>query len=191
MSEYNWRYDVTEDGTIYRGRVYRLGDVYGDLWQNYWDGDFTTAFTVYWRGYPDLNGLGGADEDNARAIEAWKKAREYGQDPDEALNRLARRITGNWESTFISVSLEHDYDLYALAWGGDPDNEWRDEIDALNCGDVYRCEVERILPEGGGWIEDDDVCEEWYGSDKAEAALAKMFPLDEFPAELLIEDRAS
>jgi hypothetical protein len=194
MSEY--RYTVDEhDGTITRGRVYCLRDLGYDMsdnWQSYWDGDSIVAFTVYWRGYPELNGLGGANTDNERAMEAWRKAREYGADESDALNRLARRITGNWDSTFIKVSLERDYDLYALSWAGDPDNEWRDEIEAVNYGEIYRMETaayNEAYPDN--WEPQDDWCEEWYGEAKADEALERAFGLTEFPAELLIEERAS
>lgn len=195
----NYRYAVETDlnghTTITRGRVYCLRDTgidTSDTWRWYWDGDTVPAFTIYWRGYPELHELSGPTDEAERAMETWRKAREYGDDETDALNRLARRLTGNWNSTFVRVSLERDFDLYALAWGGDPDNEWRDEIEALNAGEIYRMEVQRYdtnLP-SPGWYDDDDVCEEWYGEDKAEAALAEQFPLDEFPAELLIEDRA-
>lgn len=190
--EFNWRYLVSADGTILRGRPYRLGDLYGDLWRNYWDGDFTTAFTIYWRGAagPMLDTLTEQENgDGERAMQTWRLAREYDQDVDAALTRLARRLTGNYSSRFVSVSLEYDYDLYALSWDGDPDHTWRDEIETVNCGDVYRMEVERY--DGTGWSHDDDMCDEWYGADNARIAHEREFDLTEFPAELLIEQRGA
>lgn len=192
--EFNWRYWVNADGEILRGRPYRLGDLYGDLWRNYWDGDFTTAFTIYWRGAagPDLTMLAEQETGDAdRAMQTWRLAREYDQDVDAALTRLARRLTGNYSSRFVGVSPEYDLDMYALSWDGDPDHTWRDEIEAVNGGDVYRMEVERYDSFLADWSPADDMCDEWYGVDNARAAHEREFDLTEFPAELLIEQRGA
>ena len=182
-----WRFHVNEhDGTITRGRKYQLPDDGGDQWNWYWEGDMMVAF--YDEGYPGIRGVHG-DEDTHRAIMAYKNATNYDSDPDAALKRLAVRLTGNADADFIVVGLDRGTDLYALSWDGDPDHEWRDEIEALWNGDVWRIEVEEnvcLLPGEYEWHPADDIYDEWYGEDKAQAAFEREFPLAEFPAERLI-----
>lgn len=200
MTEYRYTVD-DHDGTITRGRVYCLRDTgcdTSDTWQWYWDGDGIVAFTEGWHvGRPEYHDQTGGGDDTDRVIEAIKAHREYGDDEPfiDMLNRpggLAFRLTGNWGARFITVNLDRAYDLYALSWDGDPDHEWRDEIEALHAGEIYRMETAAFNPAWpDNWEPQDDWCEEWYGQDKADAALERAFPLSEFPAELLVEDRAS
>lgn len=185
MSDY--RFSVSEhDGTITRARLYRLGDEGGDSWRWYWEGDGQVAFIDGDRrdGVYALTD----NEDTERAIAAFKAERDY--DQSGALDRVAVRITEQSNARFICVGLDRGTDLYALAWGGDPNGEWRDEIEAVNWGDIYRIECEEFQPgfgvAGGDWVPADEYPEEFYGEDKAMAEFARIFPLTEFPADLLV-----
>lgn len=195
-----WRYAVEHDAvnnhtTITRGRMYSLSDTgcdTSDAWSRYWDGDSQCAFyDEGWRGYRPVTGTD--EEMGNRAIAALKAAREYGADEDTVLKRVAVRLTGNNDAEFVCAGLGGALELYALSWGGDPTNDWRDEIESVWHGEVYRCEVEEYtlvsatpFSEDWKWETRDDVCEEWYGEDKADEALATMFPETEFPAELTV-----
>ena len=178
-----WRFWVNDnDGTIMRGRLYQLPDDDGDQWRWYWDGDGMVAFID--GGYRDGTYAVTENDDTERAITAYRYS------GSDALDKLAPRLADNPEARFIKVSLDRGSDLYALAWGGDPEGEWRDEIEAVYHGDVWRIEVEEnvsLLPGEYEWHPADDVPEEAYGEDKAQAWFEKEFPLAEFPAHLLVE----
>ena len=187
MSEYRFC-TVTSPGngevTIYRGKVYRLpSDWTSDSWRHYFDGDTFVGFTVHWRGTPNLTPLNDSD-DCERAVAAYQSARNHGADEHEALDRLAVRLTETEDSRFISVGLDRDYDVYVLSYDGDPNNEHRDEIEAVYHGDIWRIETEVF--DGTDWHPYDDVCDEYYGEDKARAGFEREFPLDAFPAEVLV-----
>lgn len=123
-------------------------------------------------------------------MRAYKNARDNGQDPDEALSKVAQRITNNPEARFICVGLDRGVDFYVLTWDGDPNGTWRDEIEAVYHGDIYRIECEEFQPGfgvgGGDWTPSDEYPEEFYGEDKAEAEFARIFALTEFPADMLV-----
>lgn len=186
MSEnHPWRYATDAEGTITRGRIYRLDSP--DEWIHYWDGVSSPAFyDEGFRGRRVVDGLDPvADADAERAIVALAKGGH------EALDTLAVRLTGNDEACFVTVALDRGIDLYALSWDSDPDRSWRDEIEAVYNGDVWRIEVEEYMPhvtEHGAWINADDVWDQYYGEANAEAALVEVFPETEFPAERLIEN---
>jgi hypothetical protein len=185
-----WRFCVIEDEhlpvpTITRGRVYRLpSDWTTDSWRHYWDGGSMVAFID--GGYRDgTYAIDGTDpEQTERAVTAYRYSGE------EALQRLAPRLTGNADSVFVVVGLDRGVDCYALAWSGENANEWRDEIEAVWHGDIWRIEVEEYAPGrgpgGSDWVSADEVPEEYYGESKAEAGFKREFPLDSFPAELLV-----
>lgn len=181
-----WRFDVNpHDGTISRGRMYQLPES-TESWQFYWDGSTIAGF--YDEGFRGKRIMDtDATEDSERALAAYVTAANYGRDPHEALDAVAERISGDPDSCFISVGLNRGCDLYVHSWNGDPNNEWRDEIEAVYNGDVWRVEVEEY-DEGwpGNWRPADEMCEEWYGEDKARAGWEKAFPLAEFPAERVI-----
>lgn len=197
-----WRFFVNDhDGngvpTIYRARPYQLPEDYsGDSWQSYWDGDGMVAFTVGYR-WLDFRQIIDSGE-TTRAINAYMAAWNHndGRDRDieQALKRVAQRITGVWDADFICVGLDRGYDLYVMTYDGDPDRTWADEIEALYHGDVWRMEVEEYTGDDTGldgaylWQTSDNVCDEWYGEDKAQAAWVKDFPLDEFPAHLIVPE---
>jgi hypothetical protein len=185
MSEYRFCTVTTPangETTIYRGKAYRLpSDWTSDSWQHYFDSDTMVGFyEEYVRGQRTLVD----NDDSDRALAAYCSAKNHGADPHEALDRLAVRLTGNEDARFIVVGLDRGCDLYVLAWGGDPDNSWRDEIEAVNNGDIWRIETEEF--DGEQWHPADDVCEEYYGEDKAIEGFHKEFPLDAFPAEVLV-----
>lgn len=183
MDENNWRFHVDPNtGTITRGRLYRLGDD-SDHWGFYWDTEDMVAF--YDEGFRGVRAVEGTNPDEAeRAISAYRYS------GTEGLERVARRITGYDDACFVHVSLERDLDLYALSYGGDEGNEWRDEIEAVWNGEVYRIEVEEYAsgmgPGGSDWVSADDVPEEAYGEVKAERWFEREFPLDAFPADVLV-----
>jgi hypothetical protein len=186
-----WQFHVSADGTITRGRKYQLPDDGGDSWRWYWDGDQMVAFID---GYcRDGTYAVTQNEDTDRALVVYRVEKAGERGAEGGLKRLAVRITGQADADFICVGLDRGTDLYALSWDGDTDHEWRDEIEAVYNGDVWRIETERFEPryteygDEACWVPDDDICGEWYGEDKAEAAFVREFPLDEFPAELLIE----
>jgi hypothetical protein len=186
-------------GDIMRGRMYRVSDIYdtSDQWRWYWEGDGQTAFTIYWQnGRQHVNAITDNDVDNERVARAIEAHRNYGSEHEtfeDMLNRpggLAFRLTGQWDARFICAGLDRDYDVYALSWDGDPENTWRDEIESVYNGEIYRVSTWVHRPNEGladPWVEDDDECEEWYGEDVAREAFVKNWPLDEFPAELLVE----
>ena len=185
MSDYRFSTVTTPangETTIYRGRLYRLPSEWTtDSWSHYWDGDGMVGFyEEYARGQRMLVD----NADSERAMSAYLSAKNHGADEHEALDTLAVRLTGSEDSRFIVVNLDRGSDLYVLAWGGDPDNTWRDEIEALYNGDIWRIETEVF--DGTDWHPDDDVCDEYYGEDKARAGFEKEFPLDAFPAEVLV-----
>lgn len=185
-----WRFDVDSNGTIIRGRAYQLPSEWiSDAWSCYWDGDWAVGFyEEYARGRRPLN-----DSDECeRAISAYQSAHNYGGDPHAALDRLAERLTGNPEAQFICVGLDRGMDFYVLSWSGDPDNVWRDEIEAVNDGDIWRIEVEEYQPgmgpDGSGWVPCDEYPEEFYGEARAMTEFEKVFPLAEFPAERVLNE---
>lgn len=189
----DYRYLVHE-GTIYRARSYRLPDHWThDAWRDYWDGGDHIAF--YDEGFRGIRALED-NEDTQKAIEAYKADRTGGW-YDGALNRFAQQYTGREDARFIVVHLDRGLDFYVLSWDGDPENTWRDEIEAVWNGDIWRMEVERyeectlnylrLCPQTHVlWLPEEEPCEEWYGEDNATAALEKEYPLNEFPAELVI-----
>lgn len=204
----DWRYSVKVDAnghsTITRGRMYRLDDP--DTWEHYFDGDWSEgAFYDHgWEGYQPMHD---GDHTATRAISAVLLANEYGSGigatdrVDEAIDKVLRRTLGSWHAGYVCVGLDRGADLYVPMWdASDPEHVavFRREIEAVNNGDVWRCEVEQYWPNVGdfdpthggysNWLAADDVCDEWYGDDKAEAALAQMFPLTEFPAELVLSE---
>lgn len=180
MSEYRY---MSKDGAIYRGRVIRVGDA--DTWGYYSEGlvgFYDEGYRGY-RGYREIEGEGEAD--SRRALDAWRMAHEFGADRDDALDRVAKRIGA---TGFVTVALDRGLDIHVAYWGEDPD-ETRDEVENVwNC-EVYRIETERWTGLSGEaawrWVE--DSCEEYYGEDNADAALAEEFDLDEFPAEHVIQ----
>lgn len=186
----DYRFSVEHDGTITRARAYRLpSDWTSDTWTHYWDMDTMTAFID--GGYRDgVYAVTGCDNDETeRAIAAFKAEQDTLRGASDGLDRLAKRLADNTDARFIHVSLDRGADLYALAWSGDPDNAWRDEIEAVNCGDVWRIECEEFLPyvgEHGAWLSSDEYPEEFYGEDKATSEFARIFPLTEFPAENMV-----
>jgi hypothetical protein len=195
-----WRFFVNEvTGDILRARLYQTPED-PDAWSFYWDGDAGVAF--YDEGYRGLRPRAGMEHEVARAMYAHDAVkgdqagsatastghplwRQY-----DALDRVAVRITGNLDARFISVPLDRGMVLYALAWDGDPDNTWRNEIEAVWSGDIWRIEVEQYIPslgfDGGDWLPTEDFGEEWYGEDVARAAYERNWPLAEFPAERTI-----
>lgn len=189
---HKWRYAVDTEGTITRGRIYNTDD--WDAWRNYWDGDEVVAFTDrYYRGIAPLDA---SDEDTARAMKAHiaEKNGERGSEGalDRVAQRIAKRFTGLTFSSarFICVDLDYAEDFFVLSFDGDPNGTFRREIEAVWNGEIYReeCEIfDTSMPEGQRWQSVDDPCEEWYGEANAEEALSKMFPLEEFPAERLVE----
>ena len=178
-----WRFFVNEnDGTIYRGRLYRLPDDSGDTWRDYWDGDLMVAFID--GGYRDGTYAVTENDGTEQAITAYRWSGE------EALQRLAPRLADNPDAVFIHVGLDRGMDCYALCWSGENAAEWCDEIEAVWHGDIWRIETEEYAPgmgvDGSDWVPSDDVPDEAYGEDKAAAWFAKEFPLDAFPAERLV-----
>lgn len=181
-----WRFDVRPDGTIQRGRKYRLPEDYTmDNWTGYWDGDQMVAV------YDSRDYHSPTEGDDTERVEyAMRMCREFDQDIDEMLARLAPRIMLDWghptpwESRFIAVGVERGVTLYALSWGGDPEGEWRDEVDAVYHGDVWRIEVE--CWDGDTWQPDEEVYAEWYGEDSAQRGFEAEFPLADVPDAVLV-----
>ncbi len=187
MNDSTYRFDVEPDGTITRGRVYRLPtDWSSDAWSHYWEGDSQVAF--YDEGFRGRRVVDGCNEDDAaRAIAALTWGGH------EALDRLAVRLIGSDDACFTAVDLDRGTTLYALSWGGTDTAAWRDEIEAVWNGDIYRIEVEEYHPYMGGdgplegrWLPADEYPDEMFGEDKAQAEFEKVFPLDSFPAERLV-----
>lgn len=187
-----WRFSTHTNGeymgepvtVIQRGRAYQLpSDWTTDAWRNYWDCDGMVAFID--GGYRHGTYAVTENPDTERAITAYRYSGE------EALVPLAKRLlpesveVGNTPA-FISVGLDRGVDLYVLAWDGDPEGKWRDEIEAVYHGDVWRVEVQEYDASTGTWADADDMCVEWYGEDVATAAFEREFELAEFPAELLV-----
>lgn len=189
-----WRFHVADDGTITRGRKYQCPDDGGDSWRWYWGSDTLVAFIDGGYRYGVYAMTEG--EDTERAMAAYRAEKTGKCGAEGALDRLAERLTGQADARFIAVSLDRDTDLYALSWDGDPEHEWRDEIEAVYNGDVWRIEVEGYTDvshwgwgtfhEEWEWQPTDDICEEFYGEDKADEGWQREFPLAEFPAERLI-----
>jgi hypothetical protein len=185
MSEYRFMVDENT-GTIYRAKAYRLPEDWTtDAWSNYFDGDFVGFYVEYGRS-PSTRVLHD-DEDNHRAVSARTHAAIEGADVSVALKKVAQRITGQWDADFIHVGLDRGTDFYVMTWGPSPD--WAREIEAVNEGDIWRIEIEELLLNCGceqHWVPADEYPEEFYGEDKATAAFASLFPLTEFPADLLV-----
>lgn len=201
-----WRFSVDENtGTITRGRLYQCGT--SDDWAHYWDGSDTLAF--YDEGYRGVRAIDGLDADDewlARAIYAHDAVQgdQSGASASttghrlwrryDALDRVAVRYTGNLDARFLSVPLDRGTVFYMMLWSGGDDadlcREVRDEVNAVWNNDIWRIEVEEYAPglgyEGGDWVSADDVSEQWYGEDKGREAWGQHFPLDEFPADLLV-----
>lgn len=200
----HWRFSTHTNGSymgepvtvVTRGRAYRLpGDWTADSWRDYWDGDGTVCVI---NGY-SRDGWYASTEGawTERALHAIQMCREFDQDVDAMLTRLARRLTGNWASKFIVVGLDRGLDAYVLHYGveGEHSQRWRDEIEAAYHGDIWRIEVQEYQHDHWGpgkptWTEVDDVCDEWYGEGVAAAAFEAEFPLTEFPAELFTSQSA-
>lgn len=183
-----WRFDVVNhapgsEPTIYRARLYQMpADWAGDSWQFYWDGDQMAA--VYDNKDYRSPTKGAWTE---RAEHVVNMCREYGQDLNEALTRLAVRLFDHEApgARFVTANVDRGVDLYALSWAGDPDRTWANEIEAVACGDIWRVEVEEYNSFTESWSPADEV-EEWYGQSVAEAEFVKAYPLEAFPAEQVI-----
>lgn len=187
MSEY--RYSIDSDGVIGRGKIERNPEDYGgDQWRHYWDGDGLLAFVDNYRDGMHLLTDEASDMSDIgkRVMTAFKRS---GRSTD-LLNRIARLLNEQPDSTFIRVGLDRGSDLYALSWDGDPTNVWRDEIEAVHYGDVYRIVADKQIGTVNGydplWLEDESDCTEYYGEDNALDELARQFPLDEYPAEQMV-----
>ena len=193
MSEYRF-YVNDDDGTIFRGRAYRVDDP--DVWSYYWDGFGPAAF--YDEGFRGLRLEDGTDKDaGERVINAWHNAK--GEDRGAALKRVAERVSAEWgnphpdRADFIEVSLDWGMSLFVLVFDA-TDEDWvrayRREIEAVWHGDIYRIEVEEYVRGGGlvadQWLPADDICAEFYGEEQRDAGFENAFPLTEFPAELTI-----
>jgi len=195
MSKY--RYAIDADGTITRGEIVRIGDT--ESWRDYWDGDGMVGFTITYRnGSPTLDMLA-EDSDNERAVAAWQSERSGTRGSDGALDRLAVRLgtSGNEEipaSCFMQINLDRDIDLIVHSFSGD-NREWRDEIEAVWHGEVYRIVADKQIGTVNGydplWLEDESDCTEYYGEDNAADELARQFPLDEYPAEVVVSSDGS
>lgn len=189
MSDY--RFMLNADGTITRGKLYRLPSEWtSDSWSNYWDGNETAAFVVNYGSRLDIDIVEGTNSERGmRAAEAFRAERGNMLGSYRALDRLAKRLTGNRDAAFICVGLDRGTDLYALTYDGDPDRSFCDEIEAVWNGDIWRIECEEFAP-GVGWINDwmpsDEYPEEFYGEDKATAEFERVFNLAEFPAEQFV-----
>lgn len=175
-----WRYHVADDGTITRGRAYRLpSDWTTDSWRHYWDGDGQVCFID--GGYRHGTYAVTDGEDTERAITAFRHS------TGEGLSRLARRLAPDAENAaFIHIGLDRGTDCYALSWDGDPDGAWRDEIEAVYHGDIWRIEVQEYDTFTERWYTADEVPEEYYGEAQAEPAFEREFPLAEVPEALLV-----
>lgn len=179
----------SDETVIQRGRLYRLPDDWTtDAWRNYWDGDQMVA--VYDDADRYISPTRGND-DTERVEFAMRMWREYGdEDIDDMLTRLAARIAHSWghprpwEACFVAVGVDRGVTLYALAWSKDRAGEWRDEIEAVYHGEIYRIEVEEW--DGDGWQPADDMYDQWYGEDSAQAGFEMEFPLAEVPEPLLV-----
>lgn len=185
-----YRFFVNEhDGngtpTIYRAELSKQYDDGGDAWQFYWYWDQMVA--VY--DDPSQYTSPTSGEWTDRAEQVIERCREYDQDVDAALNRLAIRLFDHEapNAQFIAVHIERGTSLYALSWDGDPDHTWRNEIEAVYHGDVWRVEAEEW--DGEGWGHADFDGNEWYGESVARAAFQKEYPLTEFPAHLTISEQ--
>lgn len=183
MDESTYRFDIDKQGTITRGRAYRLpSDWTTDEWRHYWDGDLMVA--VYDSTHYSSPTTGSATE---RVEYAMAMCREYDQDIDDMLTRLARRIEGNWYAGFVPVPIEQGVTLYALMWDASDEKvtrEWVDEIEAVYHGEIYRIEVEQW--DGDTWQPAEEVYETYYGEAQIEKGFAKEFPLTEVPDSLLV-----
>lgn len=182
MSTY--RYNIEDDGTITRGTRTHVGD--SDTWRNYWDGDGIVGFTVHYRGAagPDINMITD-DEDTERAVAAWRAERNGERGSDGGLDRLAVRL-GSEDSCFMQISLDRALDFIILSWSGES-SEWRDEIEEVWHGEVYRIDAEQQVTNLSNgepmWLSMDSDCTDYYGLDSVLDELAKQFPLTEYPAE--------
>lgn len=177
---------MIHDGAVYRSRIWQTDDA-SDEWQHYWDGGEHVAFyDEYARGQhiPEW----AEPIESGRALTAHLSEKRGERGSEGALDRLAERLTGQPESRFIMVGMDRGRDLFVLAWGGDRNNEWRDEIEALNNGDVWYMEVQSFDPETGEWEDEDMPCENWFGEDKATQAWENEYPLAEFPAEHVLTE---
>ena len=191
MNEY--RFHVADDGTIFRGRAYRVDDP--DVWSYYWDCDQMVAF--YDEGFRGLRLVDGTDE--VAGERAMRAASQTKEDRDAALKRVAERVSAEWSNEhpdradFIEVSLDRGMSLFVLVFDA-TDEDWvrsyRREIEAVWHGDIYRIEVEEYVRGGGlvadQWLPADDICAEFYGEEQRDAGFENAFPLTEFPAELTI-----
>jgi hypothetical protein len=213
MSEYNWRYDVTADGTIFRGRPYTMSEY--DHWN---DGEVSSCYVGFytgnWRDQPQIlndSRWNEHAEDSERLMAAHKAALNYPQPGDrvgsdqspitrwwgnDPVTRAARRVG------LAGVVTVHPWpgDEYVIGYWAkdgataeeldDARRETRDAVESYMTGDVWRIEVEEYDRTTDEWTQVDDCCDEWIGS-QIEAEFESEFGLTEFPAELLIEDRAS
>jgi hypothetical protein len=213
MSRTEWRYDVTPDGTIFRGRGYELSDY--DHWH---DGETSSCYVGFYTGNYNnrphiLNDSKWNEhaEDSERLLEAYKAALNYPQPGDRAgsvqspitrwwgndpVTRAARRV-GLAGVVRVSPYPGDEYMIGYWSREGATDEAraadaraTANAVEAYMIGDVWRIECEEYNTFTQKWEHADDVCEEWIGDDFDEA-FAKEFPLTEFPAELLVEDRAS
>lgn len=190
MSEYRFfvnEHDGNGEPTIYRAKTVKLADDSGDSWRHYWDGDGIVAFIEGYRN--GVTSVTSNDETN-RAVDAYAAAKNYSSHRptvEGALKRVAQRITGNWDADFICVGLDRGYDLYALAWGGDPDRKWAYEIEALHHGDVWRFEAQEYNVFTESWDESDEW-DTYYGEADMMSEFLRQYPLDAFPAHLVVQE---
>jgi hypothetical protein len=215
MSDYEgkWRYDVMSDGTIFRGKPYQLSEY--DHWH---DGETATCYVGFYTGnYRDKAHILSDSrwyeyaEDSERLLAAHKAALDYPQ-PGDRVGSEQSAITRWWGSDPVTRAARRvglSGVVHVQPWPGDEyvigywsrddaTDEQRAEdarntanaVEAYMTGDVWRIEVEEYNRHTDQWEHADDVCEEW-NCDEFDEAYLKESPLYEFPAELLIEDRAS
>lgn len=200
MSEY--RFYVGANGTIQRGRAYRLPEGF-DVWEHYWDGDHADALLVDgWRERPIIL-CQTANDYAGRLFEAIKR----GMTPDQC-ERWVRMFVPvecyredcehGHTARLLQVSVARGDDVWqVIDWPATDEDvaEVRDSIEAHYTGDIWRIEVQEYQPDeefqldDEHWTYTDDVCEEWIGT-QIEAAFEREFPLAEFPAERLTNEGA-
>lgn len=186
------------DITVYRSRKWQVDDTSGDQWRWYTDSDSFIGF--YDEGFRGIRALdSGADPvDVARAVVAHEAERDGWRGAEGGLDRVAQRLVAEhdgWRkqverAKFIRVPLDRGTDLYLLTYDGDPDGEFRREVQAVWNGDVWRLEVQVYIPTHNPNIvsvwEYTDDCSEYYGEDHADEQWKAEYPLTEFPADLFV-----
>lgn len=186
-NEYGYRFNEIENGDVFRSTLVRIGDECGDEWRHYWsDSDMVGFYDGYARdGVYLLDTLNPVDSERAMAAYRAEKAGERGA--DGALDRVAKRITGPEypDARFVVVGIDRGCDLFVLAYDGDPENKWRDEIEALHCGEVYEIQSETLThtaDDGLVWKQDEPWGDEiYYGENYAREQWEKIYPLTAMP----------